>query len=493
MTNESNLNIDLDIRSKPDLELEVEGFEGTECISLPYSYVIHATTSSDVDTAVLIGERATLSVKTACGRWIASGLCAQVEELDATVTDRRVLQLILRPRLAVAELSIASRIYGPGQPMGVDDIIKQQLSRASISIPAEYNLDRYLKRNYVVQYNESDLTFVSRLCERNGIFYFFKQEDGDEAVVFGDKNLAFPRIQFGTKSAILYAHHHERNASRDVDEAAVWSFRQRRVLSTKTIALRDYNETVPSVVSVEEKVGRGSGFLGKAARFGGHFTNEADATMLARIRAEQIYAGQTMYIARSDAPGLRAGVIFEVQGHPRFDGEYLAIAADHSAYRPAPKGFRGSVQSGRAYQNIVHCIRADVPYRPVAMTPVPLGVGLHIATVDGEAWNGRAEIDDQGRYKLQFVFAEELAKGRGSDYVRKLEPYVGPNQTGLHCPLVPGTEVLVSYLNGDIDRPVVIGAVYNPDMKAGVTSDTHLFNRLRSQSGASIEIYDGHA
>lgn len=493
MTSDSNLSIDLDISSKPNIDLDVEGFDGTECISLPFSYVIFATTSSDVDTASLIGERAKLSVKTASGRWLASGLCAQVEELDPTVTDLRVLQFVLRPRFAVAELSIASRIFGSGQPMGVDDIIKQQLNQVSIGVPAEYNLDRYPKRNYVVQYNESDLAFISRLCERNGIFYFFKQEDGGETVVFGDKNVAFPNIKFGDKSAILYAHQHERKPPRGVDEAAVRSFRQRRVLSTKTIALRDYNETVPSVVSVDMQVGQGSGFLGKASRFGGHFTNEAEATTLARIRAEQICAGQTMYIAHSDAPELRAGVIFQLQGHPRFDGEYLVVAADHSAHRPAPAGFRASAQNGRAYQNMVHCIRADVPYRPVAMTAVPLGVGLHTATVDGEAWNGRAEIDDQGRYKLQFTFADELAKGRGSDYVRKLEPYVGPNQTGLHCPLVPGTEVLVGYLNGDIDRPVVIGAVHNPDMKGGVTSDTYLFNRLKSQSGASIEIYDGPA
>ncbi|MFK4532247.1 type VI secretion system secreted protein VgrG [Bradyrhizobium ottawaense] len=489
MTNESNLSIDLEIRSKPGIELDVQGFEGTECISLPFSYVIYATTSSDLDTGSLIGERAKLSVKTACGQWLASGLCAQIEELDPTGTALRRLQFVLRPRFAVAELSVASRIYGPGQPMGVDDIIKVQLSKVSIGIPSEYNIDRYPKRNYVVQYNESDLTFISRLCERNGIFYFFKQEDDGETVVFGDNNLAFPNVKFGAKSTLLYAH--ERTRPRGVDEAAVLSFRQRRVLSTKTIALRDYNETVPSVVSVDKQVGQGSGFLGKASRFGGHFANEAEATALARIRAEQICAGQTMYIAYTDAPELHAGVIFELEGHPRFDGEYLVIAADHSAYRPAPRGFGGSGQDGRAYQNMVHCIRSDVPYRPVAMTPVPVGVGLHTATVDGEAWNGRAEIDDQGRYMLRLAFADEPAEGRGSDYVRKLEPYVGPNQTGLHCPLVPGTEVLVGYLNGDIDRPVVIGAVHNPDMKGGVTSNTHTFNRLKSQSGALIEMFDG--
>lgn len=492
MTNDSNLSLALDFLSDPDIELDVQGFEGTECISLPFSYVVYATTSSDADTDSLVGERAKLTVKTACGLWMTSGLCAQVEELDPTATKLRVLQFVLRPRFAVTELSSASRIHGPDQPVGVDDIVKQELSRATISIPAEYNLDSYRKRNYIVQYNETVFTFISRLCERNGIFYFFRQEDDGEIIVFGDKNLAFPKVRFGADSAILYSHQRDRNLPRRVDESAILSFRRRQTLSTKTIALRDYDEAAPSVISVDQEVGQGSAFLGRAKRFGGHFADEADAITLAKIRAEQIRANHTIYIAHSDAPELRAGVIFELKDHPRFDGEYLVVAADHSAYRPAPTGFRALQQSGRAYHNMVHCIRSDVPYRPVNMTPVPLGAGLHTAKIDGEAWNERAEIDEQGRYKVQFTFVDEAGpKGRGSDYVRKLEPYVGPNQTGFHCPLVPGTEVLVGYMNGDIDRPVIVGAVHNADTKGVVTSDAHLFNRLKSQSGALIEIYDG--
>ncbi|MGY3622025.1 contractile injection system protein, VgrG/Pvc8 family [Bradyrhizobium sp. USDA 10063] len=245
MTNNCNLSLTLDILSQPDVKLDVQGFEGTECISLPFSYLVYATTSSDADIGSLIGERAKLTVITASGQWITSGLCAQVEEMDP-VTELRVLQFVLRPRFAVTELSIASRIYGPGQPVGVDAILKQELNKATISIPTEYNLESYPKRNYVARYNESDFSFISRLCERNGIFYFFKQEDSGETIVFGDQNLAFPKVKFGANSAIRYSHQRDRNMPRRLDESAVLSFRQRRLLSTKTITLRDYNETVPS-------------------------------------------------------------------------------------------------------------------------------------------------------------------------------------------------------------------------------------------------------
>jgi type VI secretion system secreted protein VgrG len=492
MADDNNLTITLEIVTKPDVKLDVQGFAGAEHISQPFRYTVYATTSSDADTATLVGERAKLKVKTACGEWLTSGLCAQVEELDPTATDLRVLQFVIRPRFCVTELAVENRIYGPDQAAGVDDIVKKEIAAAPIGIPAEYNLDSYPKRNYVVQYDESDFAFISRLCEKSGIFYFFKQEDGGETIVFGDKNLAFPKVNFGAGSSIAYSHQSDSGMPRKVDEAAVLSFVQRRTLSTKTITVRDYNETVPSVVTADKEVGQGSGFLGKVERFGGHFADDGEGTKLAKIHAERVNAAQTIYTARTDAPELRAGMIFELQGHPRYDGEYLVVSAEHSAYRPAPVGFSTLPKDGSAYYNKVQCIKSDVPYRPALTTPVPVVAGVHVAKVDGDAWNGRAEIDSQGRYKLQLTFADEAGKkGRGSDYVRKIEPYVGPSQTGLHFPLVAGTEVLVGYMNGDIDRPVVFGAVHNPDMKGVVTSDAHLFNRIKSQSGALLEIYDG--
>ena len=166
--------------------------------------------------------------------------------------------------------------------------------------------------------------------------------------------------------------------------------------------------------------------------------------------------------------------------------------ASHSAYRPAPVGFSTLPQAGRAYRNSLQCIRSDVPYRPEMLTPRPVNVGLHTAKVDGETWNGRAEIDSDGRYKLQLNFpSEQSARAKGSDFVRKVEPYVGPGQTGLHFPLVAGTEVIVGYINGDIDRPIVLGAVANGDMQNLVNATSNTFNRIKSQSGSMFEIFDG--
>ena len=484
--------IELEFVNKPNVKPTAQGFEGTESISQLFSFRVYATAANNLDTASLVGEQVKLKVTTDCGHWITGGLCTQVEELDPTAGDNRVLQFLIKPRFATTQLVIENRIYGPAQAVGVDDVVKQEIGQAPIAIPAEYNLDSYPKRHYIVQYNESDFAFISRLCERDGIFYFFKNGDDGDTVVFADKNLAFPKVRFKHGSQIIYVHRRDRSAPRQRDEAAVHVFSERRVLSSKTIKMRDYNETVPSVVSGDRDAGQGNAFLGKVEWFGGHFPDEGAATKLARIRAERIAAEQAVYVVETDAPELRAGTIFEMKSHPRFDGEYLVVSATHSGFAPAPLGFEALPQAGRNYRNSLLCIRSNVPYRPPLATPVPLGYGLHTAKVDGEAWNGRAEIDSQGRYKIQLIFADEAGpKGRGSDYVRKIEAYAGPNQTGMHFPLVAGTEVLVAYLNGDIDRPIVIGAVHNPDHTNLVNAGSNLFNKLKSQSAGGIEFFDG--
>lgn len=489
---DTNLTLKLEILSQPNLTLDVQGYTGEESISALYCCMIFATTTASVTATSLVGERAKLTVTTACGEAITSGVLFGVWELDPTPTYERVLKFELRPRFVVTKLSSENRVFGPGQAVGVDDVVKQEVGRADISFPAEYNLDSYPKRSYIVQFDETDFAFMSRLCEQAGIFYYFKQASDGETIVFGDKNLAFTNVSFGGTSTIDYRHPAENNVARRPDESSLLSFEQRSAMMTKSVKVRDYNESVPRVVSGEKNAGTSSAFVGTVRLFGGNFADDGAGETLAKVRAEWLATAQVSYSGRSDAPELRAGMIFTVQNHPSLDGEYLVVKVTHSASRPAPIGFAALPGGGQAYQNTFDCIKSNVPYRPACATPRPAAQGLHTASVDGETWSGRAEIDGEGRYKLQLKFADEAsARARGSDYVRKLEPYQGPRQTGLYFPLVAGTEVIVGYLNGDIDRPVVLGAVANPDWRNLVTSTDSLYNRIKSQSGTLFEIYDG--
>jgi len=521
MATTTNLEIKLEIISKPKVAFDVQGFEGREYISKPYQYLIYATTSETFAPDTVLNERVKLTVTTACGTWVTSGIVMNIEERDPTPTELRVLVFTLSPRFAITQLTGENRVFGPAKEMSVDEIIKQEIKGAAISVPDSYNLEKYPKRKYVVQYNESDFTFISRLAEHVGIFYFFKQEASGETIVFGDKNTAFPKVDFNDKTGLVsaksgdaddkaggdgkkaeknpsisYSHPKDANLPRAVDEAAVLSFCARGQAVSKTVALRDYNEVTPKIVSGTKDAGTATGFLGTIRNFGEHFADDNGGTLLATVRAQELAASRVVFVGETDAPELRAGMIFEIKGHPSFNGEYLITSVQHSASRPAPTGFKALPGAGRAYRNTITCIDANVEFRPARVTPRPQAMGLHTAKVDGATWNGRAEIDGEGRYKVQMMFPDgTYGKAKGSDYFRQIQPYYGPNKTGLYFPLVAGTEVLLGYINGDIDRPIIIGAASNPDPDWDnlVNDGSNVYNRIKSQSGTMVEIFDGPA
>src|SRR5262249_261345 len=156
--------------AKPDIKVDAQGFEGEEWISRLFRFEVYATTSSDVDIATLVGERVKLTVTTPAGKMMGFGILAQIEEFDPTPTELRVIQFVVKPRFSVTELAIENRVFGPGEPLSADDIVKDEMKRVPISVPVEYNLGSYTKRKYVAQYDESDFAFISRVCEQHGIF-----------------------------------------------------------------------------------------------------------------------------------------------------------------------------------------------------------------------------------------------------------------------------------------------------------------------------------
>ncbi|MFZ1985013.1 MAG: phage baseplate assembly protein V, partial [Desulfatitalea sp.] len=144
-----------------------------------------------------------------------------------------------------------------------------------------------------------------------------------------------------------------------------------------------------------------------------------------------------------------------------------------------------------AYGNQLTCMPADVSYRPPRRTPRPIISGLMTAHVDAAQLEDRAEIDDQGRYKLVMPFDLSGADpGKASRFVRKAQPY-GGKAMGMHFPLHKGTEVICSFSNGDPDRPIIVGVVPNPETRSVVTAENSTRNVIRTPSGVMIEINDG--
>lgn len=475
--------------------LHVELLSGREAISQPYAYRIGFRSDRAIAAADVIGERARATVTTEAGELAVSGVVIEFIAGDPLGDQGHVYTVVVAPRLRMLDLSRQNQIYGSTSKVSVKDIIQKELegslaaNHGHITIEHELNLSAsYREREFIVQYSESDLAFLSRWCEASGIFYFFKQSDDGETVVFGDSNVAFVEA-----SLAQLPYRHGRDAI-TTSQSAVTSFGFVARPVSKTVVLREYNPEKPALL-LRSTAEVSDGKTGTVIEYGQHFLEPEEGDQLARVRAEELACRAKVFRGVSNAPQLRPGVFFSLNGHPDLDERYLVISVEHDVSTPSPVGYGAAeAVAGQPYGNRFEAILLSVPFRPARTTPRPLAAGLFNAFVDGEADGSRAEVDGQGRYKVRLRYDEgESADGKASEYLRKAEPYAGPGDTGMHFPLLKGTEVVLCCVNGDIDRPIIVGAVPNPLTPNVVSKANRTLNRFRSPSGTLFEMNDGSA
>ena len=187
---------------------------------------------------------------------------------------------------------------------------------------------------------------------------------------------------------------------------------------------------------------------------------------------------------------MQPGYLFELVSHPRpsFNVKYLALTVDH-------EGSQGSGQIGTKEEQPTYMVRVEaipegVQYRPARLTPIPRIYGTEMGIIDGEQDSTYAQIDSHGRYKVQVYFDEaDPRNGKASMWVRMLQPHGGPNE-GFHFPLRKSTEVMLVFLGGDPDRPVIAGVVPNAHTPSPVTEGNATHNVIHTGGGSRIEIED---
>lgn len=406
-------------------------------------------------------------------------------------------RLVLAPRLRLLDLTLRSRVFCTERASRIGDVIQAVLATAEGAelTPGDYEASLsqpgYPLRDMVVQYEESDLAFLSRLAEDAGIFYVFGEGASGERALFGDSNVAFPRLAGGPGGGIL-AYRPGIGLADPGPAVRSASLRSRLRPSAVTLDERDYAspQTVLQVQSRPQAGGIGSSTWQEA----NGYVDSGWGRALAEIRAQELAVDRCELAGDSDCIMLSAGSAFTLQGHeaPAMDGPYIAIAVEHTAWEAASgiEHLPGPPRSGRGYQNRFVAIPADCPYRPRRKTPKPSIAGLLRAVIDGTD-SGRSELDALGCYRIILPFdTVTRAPGQSSCPVRLASPYGGPAE-GLHFPLRPGTQVMVAFHHGDPDRPVIIGPVYDADQKSVVTDTNRYRNVIRTVSGITVTMNDG--
>jgi len=451
--NESLLSIR--IEGIPDAELRVLRMHGEEGISRLFQFELELVSeNAAIPFPNVVGQPATLTFSTQSADRHVNGIVSRFEQ--GAVGERFTkYQLQLVPRVWRLQHRLDCRIF---QNHSTLEIVQEVLQAAGIpSSGQRANVKAsYAKREYCVQYQESDWAFISRLLEEEGIFYFFEHGEAQHVVVFSDESGAQSDIP--GDAAVLF----RESAGFVPEDEYVGSFRYAQGVHTGAAALRDYTFTRPE----QSLEATNSGSLDtdlEAYEYPGFYTAGDQGRRLATVRRQEREALRTLAAGQSVCRRLVPGYRFNLTQHSRgeFNAAYLISHVVHDAYEPqaleqeAPEN-----ETETEYGNEFHCIPSSVPFRPRRVTPRPAVRGPQSAVVVGPAGE-EIYTDEYGRIKVQFHWDRKgKSDEKSSCWMRVATPWAGAQWGAISIPRI-GWEVMVAFLDGDLDRPVVVGSLYN--------------------------------
>lgn len=489
-------------------EVYVESISGNEALTSGYRFSVDVVSKDTLDLADMMGKAATLTLDMGEETLTAFGVIGSAGTLDPTPNREFCYRFIIEPELAMLRHSAQNQVYGTETDVTVIDILTDELSDAnkkdsntgSSRVPRQiqYNMlpsaGDYPQLNFVMQYRENDLNFITRMCERFGIFYAFDHSGSKEEVIFGDRKEHFTKLSGSNLTEELPYRSKEQVLG--TGDFGIWSFNQNFDTRSGTVALREYNEETPKVDLFVSEDATYPG-QGVTTLYGENYSTVPDGSFIAKRRAELLATERQQFIGLSNVPNIRPGLFFKLTDHPiqELEGLYIITEVSHRCTATTPLGFSSADKTPEPYQNRFVCVPFENGFRPSLMTPKPSIPGYLSAVIDGENEGKRAELDDAGRYRVRILDEESgLTSGKASYVVRKMEPYGGGDGYGSHSTLLIGTEVLLGFLHGDPDRPVILGAVSNGEQVNPVTvTNQNVAHRTRTASGIIMQISDGSA
>ncbi|OQY28736.1 MAG: hypothetical protein B6244_06135 [Candidatus Cloacimonetes bacterium 4572_55] len=460
---------------------------GEEFISQPFRFVINLNSEdSEIDFIDVVNQPATLIMMRGGEPVKIHGLVANFQQHGRN-EDWTAYRATLVPRIWRLSLYFQSRIY---QNLNVEEVIVKVLENAGFSSGTDFRIslsESYSPSEYCVQYQETDLSFISRLMEHEGIHYYFEHEEDRDVMVITDQAAENPLIE--DESSIPY------NLGRGMspgEPESVQEFICQEQLVAGKVALKDYNYRTPEVTLFsEEELDSDIPMPGLHYEYGHHYKTQGEGDRLAIVRMEEIGCKQRIMIGNTTCQGLRAGYKFDLRNHYRGDlnRTYLITKVTHKGSQGG--AFRNTLGNteGFTYYNDVTCIPADTPYRPPRLTPKPKVNG--IMTAKNETAGGDySHIDEQGRYKTKMFFdLEELDPASHTRPIRMAQPYSGPDY-GMHFPNHAETEMVWACVNGDPDRPLALSTVPNPSNTSPSLAANNFQNILRSMRQNELRFDD---
>ena len=423
-------------------KLLLDSIKGSEAISELFEYDLQLfSPDSSLNAKKIIGKSCTAVIKQNDGS--SREINGIVSRFYQAGRNKRlcIYGATLRPSLWLLTLSKDCCIF---QNKSIPEIIESILKNHNIRNYEKSLKGVYKKIDYIVQYNETAFEFISRLMEEYGIFYFFKHANKLDKIVIADDSNAHTTCPGIGKGSIRYVPGNEREWS-DSKIISECIFNDR--VTTGQVALDDYNFETPTLdlkVSV-----KGNPSKNVQYEYPARFQKTADGKKLARIRMEELELHCRNAEGQSPCHAFVSGHKFKLVNFYRkdFNDDYVITRVSHFASR-------------EEYSNTFEAIPSEVPFRPQRITRKPVIPGAQTALVVGpkgkETWT-----DKYGRVKVQFHW-DKIGKkdDKSSCWIRVSQGWAGKKWGAFFLPRI-GMEVVVEFLDGDPDRPLVTGAVYN--------------------------------
>ena len=458
-------------------DLQVLEFSGREAISQPFAFELELVSERpDIDLESLLHQPAFLAF--APGGNGIHGLIYRVAQGESGKRLHRY-HVTLRPQLAYLAHRVNQRIF---HHLRVEKIISQVLEEHGIQNNAyafQFGPTVYPERDYCVQYDESDLHFIQRLCEEEGIHYHFQHSEQGHVLVFGDDQTVFPKLPVTA---------YQQDSGLVADEPVVKRFALRLETRSNRVTRRDYDFEKPRLLMEAAFNSEFSPDL-EDYDYPGRFVERERGKHLSKRALERHRSDYELATGESDQPLLVSGHYLNLGAHPREEWNQLWLLSEifHQGKQPQvleesmtdfssnlrgqpplPPG-EGWGEGGpdnadfiQGYRNRFSATPWDVLHRPPLNHPKPKVLGSQTAVVTGPQGE-EIHCDEYGRVKVQFHWDRE---GQGNDktscWLRVASSWAGDRYGGIAIPRV-GMEVLVTFLEGDPDQPLVTGCLYHAE------------------------------
>ncbi|GAA0404396.1 type VI secretion system spike protein VgrG1b [Cocleimonas flava] len=345
------------------------------------------------------------------------------------------------------------------QEMSVPDIVKSVFRDLGYTDFEDKLTSSYRTWDYCVQYRETDFNFVSRLLEQEGIYYYFTHDDGLHSLVLSDGDAAHSSLP---SNAVVDYFPPDRRAVGKKDFISQWNFTKQVQPGKYQLNEFDFEKPKAKLETKSEIIQSHKTADYEIYDYPGEYTKTDDGDEYVQARIEELHCQYEQTEGQGTIREFTSGYKFTFKGYTREDQnrEYLITSVTHNIHSHAH--ISGGGDNEDPYSNYFSVIESQTPFRAARITPKPIVQGSQTAIVVGPSGE-EIYTDEYGRVKVQFHWDRYGESNENSScWVRVAQIWAGKKWGGIHIPRI-GQEVIVDFMEGDPDRPIITGRVYNAD------------------------------